>query len=283
MIFARWLRALAPILLSLLLFVTACSKAPSRYAEVQKETTGRGAQTAVVKTSEQGSTFNKFFPDPTGTYEVVPAQEKKGFAEYKLNKDGKTVAMLSVSDTSNLPSAALKYKTSTESVAGYPSVNQGTTGTGLLVNDRYQVKVLSRDPSFTQEDRLVWLQKFDLRGLAKLKGAENLATTPAATQKVNAAAKVNTPVTGNRTAADQINDAIKATTKATTTTADQVNATVKANAANAADTVKATAEQIEAKAKDITAETKPRFPGLRLPKRNSSDELPPVLIPQPAT
>jgi hypothetical protein len=172
MIFARWIKAFAPVLLSLLLFITACSKAPSRYAEVQKETTGRGAQTAVVKASEQGSTFNKFFPDSAGTYDVVPAQEKKGFAEYKLNKDGKTLAMLSVSDTSNLPTAAVKYQSSTESVAGYPSVNQGTTATGLLVNNRYQVKVLSRDPAFTQADRVAWLQKFDLKGLAKLKGAE---------------------------------------------------------------------------------------------------------------
>jgi hypothetical protein len=180
MIFARWLRALVPVLLSLLLFVTACTpKTPSRYSEVQKDTTRWNAPTAVAKKAEQGATFNKFFPDPTGTYDVVPAQEKKGFAEYKLNQDGKTVAMLSVSDTSSLPAAAIKYKTSTESIGGYPSVEQGTTGTGILVNDRYQVKVLSRDPSFTKEDRIAWLQKFDLRGIAKLKGAESFAASPA--------------------------------------------------------------------------------------------------------
>lgn len=204
MIFARWARAFAPVLLSLLLFVTACSKAPSRYAEVQKETTGRGAQTAVVKASEQGSTFNQFFPDSTGGYSVVPAQEKKGFAEYKLNKDGKTLAMLSVSDTSNLPAAALKYQNSTESVAGYPAVNQGATSTGLLVNSRYQVKVIARDPDFTQADRVAWLQKFDLKGLARLKGAENLATSPKAPGKTsdnvelkaNAKAGVNSGSTG---------------------------------------------------------------------------------------
>ena len=39
------------------------------------------------------------------------------------------------------------------------------------MNDRYQVKVLSRDPAFTKEDRVAWLQKFDLKGLAQLKGA----------------------------------------------------------------------------------------------------------------
>jgi len=178
MISARWLRVFAPIFLSLLLFVTACAKPESRYSQVQKDTTRRGAPTAVAKAAEQGSTFNKFFPNSTGTYEVVPAQEKKGFAEYKLNKDGKTVAMLSVSDTTSLPTAVVKYRNSTETIAGYPAVNQGTTATGILINDRYQVKVLSRDPSFTQEDRVAWLQKFDLRGLAKLEGPKT-ATTPA--------------------------------------------------------------------------------------------------------
>jgi hypothetical protein len=194
MIFARWLKLITPILLSLLLFVTACAKEPSRYAQVQKDTTRRGAPSAVVKTAEQGSSFNKFFPGSTGTYEVVPAQEKKGFAEYKLNQDGKTVAMLSISDTSSLPAAALKYKNSTESVSGYPSVEQGTTSTGLLVKDRYQVKVLSRDPSFTKEDRIAWLQKFDLRGLAKLEGVTT-AKTPAKTpaEKASKTAEVKPP------------------------------------------------------------------------------------------
>lgn len=182
MIFARWLRVLAPVLLSLVLLISACApKTTSRYADVQKETTRRGAPTAVAKTAEQGSTFNKFFPDPTGTYDVVPTQEKKGFAEYKLIKDGKTVAMLSVNDTSSLPTAALKYQNSTESVGGYPAIDQGTTATGILINNRYQVKVLSRDPAFTKEDRVAWLQKFDLRGLAKLKGGAEFATTPAPT------------------------------------------------------------------------------------------------------
>lgn len=181
MISDRWLRVLAPIFLSLLLLVSACTPQTSRYSDIQKETTRRGAPSAVVKTAEQGGTFNQFFPGSTGSYDVVPAQEKRGFAEYKINQDGKTVAMLTINDTLSLPSAAAKYKTSTEKVAGYPSVDQGTTATGILVNDRYQVKVLSRDASFTREDRVAWLQKFDLKGLAKLESTP--ASTTATTAK----------------------------------------------------------------------------------------------------
>ena len=71
-------------------------------------------------------------------------KRKKGFAAYKLNKNGTTVATLSINDTISLPAAATKYSSATDNVAGYPSVNQGTTTTGLLVNGRYQVKVLSK-------------------------------------------------------------------------------------------------------------------------------------------
>ncbi|ELR97232.1 hypothetical protein GLO73106DRAFT_00010380 [Gloeocapsa sp. PCC 73106] len=173
MINFSWRRLVIPICLSLLLFISACAPQTSRYDEVQKETSGRGAPASVAKDAEQGSSFNKFFPRASQGYQVVPAQEKKGFAEYKLNnKDGKTVAMLSINDTISNPAAATKYEQSNTKVAGFPSVEQGSTGTGILVNGRYQVKVLSRDPAFTQEERVNWLQKFDLRGLAQLKTAQ---------------------------------------------------------------------------------------------------------------
>jgi hypothetical protein len=167
-------------MVSLVLLVSACSSAPSKYDQVQKDTTGFGSPAAVDKKAEKGGTFNAFFPGDQGGYNVIPYQEKKGFAEYKLEQDGKTVAMLTISDTTSVPGSAEKYSTATQSVSGFPSVEQGSTATGVLVNDRYQVKVLSRDPSFTKEDRVAWLQKFDLRGLAQLKGAINPVAKPAA-------------------------------------------------------------------------------------------------------
>jgi hypothetical protein len=180
MLHTRWLKRLAPLLVCLVLLVTACSSAPSKYDQVQKDTTGFGSPAAVAKKAEKGGTFNQFFPGDQGDYQVIPYQEKKGFAEYKLQKGDQTLAMLTISDTTSLPTAAAKYSDATETVAGYPTVNQGTTATGLLVNDRYQVKVLSRDPSFTQADRVAWLQKFDLKGLAQLKGALSSPTPKAA-------------------------------------------------------------------------------------------------------
>lgn len=169
----RWLTRLIPLLLGLVLLVGACSSAPSRYDQVQRDTTGFRAPAAVDRQAERGGTFNQFFPSSQGDYTVIPYQEKKGFAEYKLQRGDQTLAMLSINDTISLPAAAAKYEEATETVSGYPIVNQGTTATGLLVNGRYQVKVLSRDPAFTQADRVDWLQKFDLQGLAQLSGALN--------------------------------------------------------------------------------------------------------------
>ncbi|MFB2893497.1 hypothetical protein ACE1CI_11340 [Aerosakkonemataceae cyanobacterium BLCC-F50] len=168
--FVRIQKILAPFLLGLLLLVSSCAKqAPSRYEQAQNASTGRNATPAVVKVSTQGSLFNKYFPKSGDGYQVVPAQEKKGFAEYKLKKDGKDVAVLSVSDTVNNPSAKEKFQSSGKKIAGYPAANIGSNGTAVLVADRYQVKVQSRDSSFSQSDREAWLQKFNLRGIAALK------------------------------------------------------------------------------------------------------------------
>lgn len=179
----RWRRVSIALALCFLLLVSACAaKPPSRYAEIQKETTQRGATKSVVKESEKGGEFNKFFPKKVSGYSIVPAQEKKGFAEYKVNQDGKNVAMLSISDTVNLPAAAAKYQNSQLIVAGYPAVEQGTMATGILVNGRYQVKVLSRDSTFTKEDRAAWLSKFNLEGLAQLQSANSPQLLPAPAQ-----------------------------------------------------------------------------------------------------
>jgi len=154
--------------LAVLLLVTSCAKAPSQFDQAQKESTARGAA-AVVKESTSGGSFNQFFPPSGGGYERVYTQEKKGFAEAKLKQDGKVLAMLAISDISNNPAAANKFQDSKTTIKGFPAVEQGATASAVLVNNRYQVKVLSREPDFDASDRQAWLAKFDLDGLAKLK------------------------------------------------------------------------------------------------------------------
>ncbi len=163
---------LAAGLLAVLLLITSCStQAPSRWDQVQQETTQRGSSPAAEVVAGEplpGSAFNKFFPEPGDGYDRVYTQEKSGFAEAKLKQDGQDLAMLSVSDTVSNPSAVEKYQDSTKAIANYPAVEVGSTATSLLVGDRLQVKVLSRTDAFTESDREIWLQKFDLEGLESL-------------------------------------------------------------------------------------------------------------------
>jgi hypothetical protein len=161
-------KLLTVFFLATLLLVTSCTpQPPSRFEQAQQESTQRGAK-AVVRESESGSSFNKFFPPSQDGYQRVYTQEKKGFAEAKLKKDGKDVAVMAISDTLNNPVATAKFKESTFKIGGYPAVNQGSTATAILVNNRFQVKVLSRDQSFSESERQAWLEKFDLQGLAQL-------------------------------------------------------------------------------------------------------------------
>ncbi len=164
-------RILVSLILSVVLLVTGCSLGPppSQFDQAQSESTQRNAPPAVAKTATQGSSFNKFFPAAGNGFERVYTQEKKGFAEAKLKQNGKDLAMLSISDTSSVPDAAKKYEQSASKIGGYPALEIGNTQTGVLVADRYQVKVLSRNPAFTKTDRQAWLAKFDLNGLSRLK------------------------------------------------------------------------------------------------------------------
>ncbi|MGF2040150.1 MAG: hypothetical protein RMZ43_033430 [Nostoc sp. CmiVER01] len=169
MILHRGRRVVAALLLSVLLLTTACSpKTPGRFDQAQKESTQQKKGLAVAKNATQGSQFNKFFPNSSGGYQRVYSQEKKGFAEAKLKKGGKDIALLSISDTTSTPGAAAKFSKSTKKIGGYPALEVGKTQTAILVGN-YQVKALSRDASFTASDRADWLEKFNLNGLANLK------------------------------------------------------------------------------------------------------------------
>lgn len=115
-----------------------------------------------------GGEFNKFFPKDQDDYNVVYTQEKEGFAQAQLQLKGAEVATLSVSDTANNAAALDKFQQSSEEIGGYPAATVGELGTAVLVADRFQVQIRSKDASFTAADRAAWIEQFDLAGLAAL-------------------------------------------------------------------------------------------------------------------
>jgi hypothetical protein len=158
-------RFVAACLLSAMLWVSGCSSPTSTANPPSAPANGAAVSSQAIS----GSQFNKFFPAGGNGFERVYTQEKDGFAEAKLKKDGQDLAMLAISDTISLPAAAQKFQQSSKQISGYPALEVGSTQTALLVANRFQVKAISRDPNFTPADRETWLQKFDLNGLARLK------------------------------------------------------------------------------------------------------------------
>ena len=164
----RLAKIIVPIFIGLLLLTSACGgpKQPSRFDQAQQQSkTERPSQAKQVS----GGSFKKYFPSSSGDYKLNYAQEKKGFAQASLKKNGKEVAVMSINDISASPTAAKKFQSSSKKIGGYPAVEQGKTTTAVLVDNRYQVKAQSKDPSFTASDREAWLQKFNLSGLASVK------------------------------------------------------------------------------------------------------------------
>lgn len=175
MFLSRTQKTIAPFLLATLLLVTSCAAAPPEApsTRTQDPPTTQSGVSPTSNTAGQpvaGGELNKFFPASAGGYSRAFTQEKTGFSQANLKKDGKTVAVLSISDTANNPTAVSKYNSSSKRIAGYPAVTKGTTTTAILVGGRFQVSVQSKDKaSFTESDREDWLTKFKLSGLAQLR------------------------------------------------------------------------------------------------------------------
>jgi hypothetical protein len=147
--------------------LSGCQPAkPDRWADAQKESTQKPH--AVAKESVGGSAFNRFFPQVESPWDIVFKQEKTGFAQASLQKDGKEVAVLSVSDTANNPEAAEKFKAASKIIGGMPAVPVGEQGTAVLVNGRFQVQVRSMDPAIGPQEREDWLTKFDLQAIGRI-------------------------------------------------------------------------------------------------------------------
>jgi hypothetical protein len=154
------------LVLLLLAGLPGCYREPTRWDQVQQET--RRNQPAVNREAVAGGEFNKMFPKPDGDFDRVYTQEKAGFAQAVLKKEGKEVATMSIFDTVSNPEAAENYKDATMQLQGYPMIDIGEQGSGVLVGNRFQVQIRSKDANFDKAQRQDWLGKFDLANLAQL-------------------------------------------------------------------------------------------------------------------
>ncbi len=115
-----------------------------------------------------GTAFNRLFPSPQPGETLVFTQEKRGFSEARLKRASSTKALLAISDTITAPEARSKFSASQEQLKGWPLVEQGPQASALLVEDRFQVKVIAQGVGLDAEQRHELLGDFDLQGLAAL-------------------------------------------------------------------------------------------------------------------
>lgn len=146
-------------------FFTACKGKTTETPLKQQTATEEVKEEQVV----EGGDLNSFFPKEQAGFSIVFTQEKDGFAQADLKKDGQAVATLAVSDVANNSSAVAKFAKSKDKLAGYPLTKSGGKGTVILVADKYQVQVRSISSDFTEAMRKEWIEKFNLSGLSKLK------------------------------------------------------------------------------------------------------------------
>ncbi|QNI69666.1 hypothetical protein [Cyanobium sp. NS01] len=115
-----------------------------------------------------GSAFNRLFPTPGPGEELVFTQEKRGFSQARLKQGGEALALLAISDTTTAPEAREKFRSSADSLKGWPLVEQGQQASALLVAERFQVKVIGQEKGLDLTQRHELLEAFDLPGLAAL-------------------------------------------------------------------------------------------------------------------
>jgi len=164
------------LLLAALASALAACKKETRWDQAAATTTAEAraaarAEAGLPPASEvpqtSGSEFNRLFPpDGVDGYSRVFTQEKPGFAEAKLQKDGKDVAVLALSDVVNDDVAKGKFKAAPDTIGQHPLITVGKNQSALLVKDRYQLKVSSQTLDASARKSL--LQKFDLGAIARL-------------------------------------------------------------------------------------------------------------------
>lgn len=153
------------VVLFLGVLLGACKKEPTRWD--QAATAPAPAAAPQAPALKAGSAFNVIFPpDGTDGYKRVFTQEKVGFAECKLQKDGQDIATLSINDLAADPVGMKKFAGATETINGSPLVTVGKNQSALLVNNRFQVKVSSQ--TLDAAARKPIFSKFNLAGFAGL-------------------------------------------------------------------------------------------------------------------
>jgi len=142
---------------------SAAAKSAEKKADAPKDS----ASAVPPPEKKETGAFNKFFPaDGTDGAKRVFSADKEGYAEAKLTKDGKEVALLTVTDLNGKDDEKKKFDAAKEKVNGNPVATFGKNKTMVLVKSRYQIAASSQ--TLDHEARKGLISKFDLNGISAL-------------------------------------------------------------------------------------------------------------------
>ncbi len=160
---------------TLFLGLAACKQEKSRWDEASSTAASAVAAKEAQKDQPKipvktGSDLNKVVPADgvEGTKRVAVAEDNsRGYVEWKYQKDGKDLVTITVVDAADKPEVKSKFEGVTEKIEGYPAFHFGKNQSSILVEGRFQVKIISQ--VLDKDARAPWFGKVDLKALAAQK------------------------------------------------------------------------------------------------------------------
>lgn len=147
-----------------------CKKEPDPYAaqvaSAEKKLEAKEALGEDAPKQVEGKKLNAFFPEKLLEAERTFTTEKDGYVEAKYAKEGAELFTLTIADISDNADSKVKFTKSTERASQFPVATFGKKQTMALVQDRYQVKIIS--DTLAHEQRKALLEQLDLNGIAAL-------------------------------------------------------------------------------------------------------------------
>lgn len=149
--------------------VTSAAPHPTAAAATAPTTTAQAAAATAVAKMVDGEKLKPFFPavGMDGTTDKAERPPKEGMMEIAYKKGKDDVAVIVITDTVGEPRVKDDYAGSKETAGGFPLKTSGYFKSAILVGDRYQVQITSQ--RLKADQRKVWLEKMDLKGLSALK------------------------------------------------------------------------------------------------------------------
>jgi hypothetical protein len=116
----------------------------------------------------EAGVLNKYFPaDGVDGAKRTFKADKPGYAEAKYVTADKKELTLTINDLAGKADERGKFKSATDKISGNPVKTFGKNKSQMLVNDRFQVDVMSMQVD--EAGRKPWLSKFNLSGLSSVK------------------------------------------------------------------------------------------------------------------